>query len=238
MIPNLCKLHKQAQRSNNNIGVVLEGPLDSTNCSICTQYVNLFDAERPCTILDECKHVFHVNCIYPYICVSRSPSCPLCRAPINDSDSDFIQMAYGQNCDEIPNQNAVHEMEDNEMEDNEMHEEPASPRYVRQEETRTTEYYTNGRLTSIRYPTEYYTDHLEGPPGEEYVSERHYDTGHVLFFDKDERLLRETWHDGNQIVYEGDVNEERIVKKIFPDGTVNIYTGPPGREEIVLVQKK
>lgn len=230
MIPNLCNLDRRAQRSNNNIGVVLQGPVE-TVCSICTQNVDLFDAERPCTILDECKHVFHVNCIYPYICASMSPSCPRCQAPINESDSEYIQMAYGEECDEIPNQNAVHDIEDNEM-----HDEPASPRYVRQIETLAPVFYsTDGRLTSIRYPNEYYTDHFEGPPGEEYVSERHYDTGLVQFYDKDDRLLREKWHDGNEILYEGDANDERIVKKIFPDGTVAIYNGPPGQEEIVFV---
>lgn len=234
MIPNLCNLDKRAQRSN-NIGVVLQGPVE-TVCSVCTLNVDLFDADRPCAIFDECRHVFHVNCIYPYICASMTLSCPRCQDPINESDSEYIQMAYGEKCDEIPNQNAVHEMEDNEM-----HEEPASPaslRYMIKRENGISEYYANGRLTSIRYPNEYYTDHLEGPLGDEYVSERHYDTGHVQFFDKDDRLLREKWHDGNEIYYEGDANEERIVKKIFPDGTVNIYRGPPGQEEIVLVSKR
>lgn len=76
------------QNGTNQFCIHHRPDVEFPECSICLKPVR-----RTKEVL-ECNHIFHKRCIdYWYM---RSPTCPMCRAPIVDAEVANWQEAFGQ----------------------------------------------------------------------------------------------------------------------------------------------
>ena len=76
--------HMASNRASNSA----ERVINNLNTSACTEpfqcaiCLNTVDCAETIAIL-QCAHKFHRKCLLPWLQTNHSPSCPLCRAPIN-----------------------------------------------------------------------------------------------------------------------------------------------------------
>ena len=84
----------------------VSGPMHAlcrwSECSIC---IDDFELDEVLTLLPKCQHVFHKDCIKPWL-LERQGRCPLCKTSVlgdgDETDSERDSTVDGQSSDEAP----------------------------------------------------------------------------------------------------------------------------------------
>ncbi|XP_065003344.1 E3 ubiquitin-protein ligase ATL4-like [Musa acuminata AAA Group] len=72
-------------------------PKSSPDCAVC---LRPFGPDEDLRLLPACRHAFHSGCVEPWI--RKSPSCPLCRAPVTLPPPPLPSVASHTPCEDPP----------------------------------------------------------------------------------------------------------------------------------------
>ncbi|CAL9088113.1 unnamed protein product [Musa textilis] len=72
-------------------------PKSSPDCAVC---LRPFGPDEDLRLLPACRHAFHSGCVEPWI--RKSPSCPLCRAPVTLPPPPLPSVASNKPCEDPP----------------------------------------------------------------------------------------------------------------------------------------